>query len=359
MITRVAALACCGLLVACASSVEAPPRHPAMPDLPIPISNNAVASIERDGQVHLYSFMGLTDGKTAADISSRAFALRLGDAAWTELPFVPVIQGRLASIAAAVGEAVYLFGGYTVAEDGHEVSTPEVLRFDPASRRYTAVAPMPIPVDDTVALVWRARWIVLVSGWHHDRNVAAVQFYDTQTDRWTAGTAFPGTPVFGHAGAIVGDSAVICDGVRLEVRGEKREFSASAECWRADFDDREVGTISWTRIAPHGGLPRYRMGAASVPRQGGAQLVFAGGSERPYNFNGIGYDGQPAAASARIDGYDLASADWERLPDLTIATMDHRGALPLVDGLILVGGMRDPQRVSAGVVRASVLDGDR
>jgi hypothetical protein len=316
--------------------------------MPEALSNNAVTSVEVDGTSRIYSFFGLGSGKTHADIGRAAFEYDHLRNAWTRLPDVPVPQGRLASVAAAAGGGIYLFGGYTVAADGKEVSTPDVLRFDPKERTYRSVASMPTPVDDSVALVHNDRRIYLVSGWHQDRNVPLVQMYDIREDRWARATDFPGTPVFGHAGAILGDDLLVCDGVRLDVIGGKRTFTASPECWRGQISADDATRIDWRRVASHPGPPRYRMAAGFDPTTGG--LLFLGGSENPYNFNGIGYDGRPSPASARVQAYNLSVDRWHALQPLPQGSMDHRG-LATIDGRhYLIGGMRGAQQVSAEVI---------
>lgn len=339
------------LPVACGSP---DPTHPApsapepgFPPLPVALSNNAVASLRIGGSTRLYSFMGLGAGKTHADIVRTAFEYDRTDNAWRRLPDVPVDEGRLASVAAAANDAVYLFGGYSVAADGHEISTPDVLRFDPGQRTYRRAAPMPMPVDDSVALVYEDRWIYLVSGWHQDRNLSLVQVYDSLEDRWAQATDFPGTPVFGHAGALLGRHLLICDGVRLDIVAGKRTFSASPECWRGEIAQADRLRIAWRRVAAHPGAPRYRMAAGADAKWG---LLFLGGSENPYNYNGIGYDGIASAASNRAQAYDPASDQWRELRPLPRASMDHRGLIS-IDGLhFLVGGMRDAQEVSTDVI---------
>jgi hypothetical protein len=315
--------------------------------MPAALSNNAVAAIAVDGAPRFYSFFGLGPGKTHADIVRSAFEYDLDTGRWSSLPDIPVDQGRLASVAAAADGAVYLFGGYTVAADGHEVSTPDVLRFEPATRVYRKVAPMPTPVDDSVALVHDDRRIYLVSGWHQDRNLPLVQVYDVRTDRWARATDFPGTPVFGHAGAIRGDDLLVCDGVRLDVVAGKRTFTASPECWRGRIDRNDPTRIDWRQATPHPGAPRYRMAAGAD--RGSGLLLFLGGSEIPYNYNGIGYDGRPATPSAVAQGYDLATDRWRSLQPLANASMDHRGLATFAGRHHLIGGMRDGQRVSAAV----------
>lgn len=320
----------------------------AVPLLPAAVSNNAVAGLSVNGETRLYSFLGLGAGKQWHDITRAAYGWRAGSTHWIELPPVPVTQGRLASVAAVAGGQIYLFGGYTVAKDGHEVSTPEVLRFDPVAETWSQVLSMPVPVDDSVAVVLDDRYIYLVSGWHMDRNVALVQVYDAQADRWAQATAFPGDPVFGHSGALLGRSMVICDGVMLTVHERKRDFNASDACWRGDINADDPLRIDWQRIASHPGPSRYRMGAAADADHG--LIVFAGGSENPYNYDGIGYDGQPSLGSARVQGYDTRLNRWYTLDPLPMPSMDHRG-MPVVDGrFYLIGGMRDGQEVAADVI---------
>ncbi len=326
-----------------------------IPPLPMALSNNAVAGLRVGDATRLYSFMGLGAGKTHTDIVRAAFEYDTARGAWERLPDVPVSEGRLASVAAAARGAVYLFGGYSVAADGHEVSTPDVLRFDPIARTYHRVAPMPTPVDDSVALVLEDRWIYLVSGWHQDRNLPLVQVYDTAEDRWAQATEFPGAPVFGHAGALLGRSLLICDGVRLDVVAAKRTFTASPECWRGEIAQDDRLDIAWRRVAPHPGAAQYRM-AAGADRNSGS-LLFLGGSENPYNYNGIGYNGRPSSASAQAQAYDLANDRWRTLQPLPQASMDHRG-LVAIDGktvtdrtkYALIGGMRERQQVVADVI---------
>lgn len=338
------------LLVVLAACGRSEPAHPLdVPDMPAAVSNNAVAIIDGADGFRLYSFMGLNAGKTWRDTSRQAFEYDSRSGRWTQLPPVPVASGRLASIAAAVAGNVYLFGGYTVAENHEEVSTPEVLRLEPQSRTYVRVKDMPLPVDDSVALVYRDRWVLLVSGWHKNANVAAVQVYDTQLDTWSRSTDWPGAAVFGHAGAISGEQLLVCDGVRLDVGADgKRDFSASSECWRGRIVDGNPARVQWDAVPPHPGEPRYRMGAAALP--GAHRVLFAGGSTNPYNYDGIGYDDVPSEPSATTLAFDFDSGQWSQHPAPAEATMDHRGLACTSEHCYLVGGMREGQRVAASTV---------
>jgi hypothetical protein len=316
---------------------------------PVARSNWAVARV---GDT-VFTFYGLGPGKASSDIARDVHAYDLRQHAWRQVTDIPVPAGRLASVAVTIANRVYLLGGYTVSATGDEVSTPGVLRFDPVSARFTDETRMPIPVDDSVALPWRDRWIVLVSGWHSTGNVADVQIYDTRTKAWTTGTPWPGQPVFGHAGGLVRDAMVVCDGVTA-VKGAngKNRFSITNACWRGELNRGAIGKIRWTVLPPHPGRPLYRSGAIGMRSGAGvARIVFAGGSERPYNYNGIGYDGVAAAPSSAVVSFDLARNGWMQHKPLPIAGMDFRGLIEADGYFLLFGGMRDGQTVSGDVIQ--------
>jgi len=319
----------------------------ALPDLPRPVSNNAVAGLRTSGEQFLFSFLGLGAGRGWQDVSSSAWFLARSTGVWRPLPDIPGGEGRLAATAVLVRGRIYVIGGYTVAEDGSERSTAELDALDVGSGTWFELAPMPVPVDDTVAVAHANRYIYLISGWHDTDNVADVQFYDVETDRWAQATAFPGTPVFGHAGGIVDGHIVVCDGVRL-TGGNPRRYEMSDECWLGVLNDIDPADIAWTRIDPHPGESRYRMAAAGGSAK--TVVVFAGGSAIAYNYDGIGYDGRPAEPSDGVFAFDVVARRWRELGRLDIPTMDHRGLVWLGDELFLIGGMRAGQEVSDEVL---------
>jgi hypothetical protein len=104
---------------------------------------------------------------------------------------------------------VYLFGGYTVDSAGAERSVPGLDVWDPGANRWSAAAPMPLPVDDAVSAVWRDSLVYLVSGWHDTDNTTRVQIYDPAIDRWRDATPIPGPGVLGHAGGLVGNTRIV------------------------------------------------------------------------------------------------------------------------------------------------------
>ncbi|MEW4468187.1 hypothetical protein AB1K62_10180 [Parasphingorhabdus sp. JC815] len=321
--------------------------------LPVPITNNAVALAGRNQAI--YSFNGLKSGKTWQDTSNAAFACDIGLKTCKEIASVPVSDGRLASTAVTVAGKIYIFGGYTVAENGAEVSAPELFIFDPETEEYARLSDMPTPVDDMVALPYRERYIYLVSGWHNEGNVALVQLYDTQTDTWQMANEFPGTPVFGHAGGIAGNSMIISDGVAVAglVDG-KRKFVAAPFAWRGDIDADDPAHITWRAVAAHPGAPLYRMAAMGDKDRG--LILFAGGGDNPYNYDGIGYDGVRSKPTDRIFGYDLKTDQWIELGKLPEPSMDHRGLVKAGNDYYIIGGMDADQAVTARIMKFRIDD---
>lgn len=318
-----------------------------MPPLPEPVTNNAVVTVTADGKAFLVSFAGLGHGKQHEDTHARTFVYDSESNAWQEAAPVPGGVGRLAATAVAIGERAFVFGGYSVAADGAEVSTRWVHAFDPVSGDFEERRSMPVPVDDAVAVSYLDRYVYLISGWHDFGNVNLVQRYDTVTDTWDQATPTPGRAVFGHAGGIVGNTIVYCDGVAIEAHEDRRrEFVANPECFAGVIDEDEPRRIDWREIAQHPGLPRYRMAAAGMDEG----VLFIGGSENPYNYDGIGYDGRASKPADNALVFDVESGSWQQLDIEGQASMDHRGLVPFRGGWLTIGGMLDDQEVTDRVV---------
>ena len=348
----------CSILLACdqksappmareQSATEPRERSFEIPPMPVPVANNSVALTGDRNHYRIYSFLGLLSGKTWSDVTDRAFeydSLRQG---WQEIDPVPGGQGRLAGTAQTVAGKVYVLGGYTVAEDGSEVSWPGVYQLDPQSKLYTELSPMPVPVDDTVSAVYQDRYIYLVSGWHDTDNVDNVQVYDSMTDQWRQATPYPGPALFGHAGGLVDNRLLVCDGVKVVPLAEpgKRAFVISDVCYLGVIDRDDGSRIEWRQVDAHPGVPLYRAAAAAL----NGLLVFAGGTDNPYNYDGIGYDSNPSAPLNGVQAFDPVNEAWISLPDLAKASMDHRGLMTLDGKALIAGGMNEAQQVIATV----------
>ena len=317
--------------------------------LPEAVTNNAAAYHAPSQTV--YSFTGLGEGKAWTDVHAKGYACTLSAKTCETLAPLPDGIGRLAATAQTIGDEIYIFGGYSVAEDGHEISTPAVWAYGVSAQTYSRKTDMHVPVDDTVSLTYQGRYIYLVSGWHKDDNVVNVQMYDVQTDAWAPASDWPGAPVFGHAGGIVGSVMTICDGVQIippKTPEARRSFETISACWRGDIDADDPKKITWRKLPQLPGKGLYRMAATGWAEQN--IIMFAGGTDNAYNYNGIGYNKVPSQPSKHVWGYDIAADDYVLFKDKPTATMDHRALIHLGGGeFMTLGGMGKDQKVLRSV----------
>lgn len=315
-----------------------------LPTLPIAVSNAAVATGVVDGERWVFSVLGIDSTKRWSGITRRAMAWRSSTGAWRAMPDVPGKVGRLAATAQMVRERLVVFGGYTVDSAGGERSVAAVDIFEPRSSSWMRGADMPVAVDDAVSVVYRDSLVYVISGWHDTATVQLVQVYDAVRDAWFAGTPIPGPGVFGHSGGMAGNSIVYIDGAVRQDSAVK--YRLQPQTWIGTIDRREATRITWRPGPAHPGAALYRAGVTRC----GTRVVFAGGTDNPYNFNGVGYDGRPSQPSARVFAFDTRTSGWLSLPPLPAPSMDHRGLILLGETAWTIGGMHVGQRVSAATV---------
>lgn len=317
----------------------------AQPNLPMPVANNAVASGDVGGRTWTFAFLGIDSTKRWSGITRTAFAWSPGMSAWRRLPDVPGVVGRLAATAQVVRGKVYVFGGYTVDSAGGERSLDVVDVWDQAAERWTTATPMTVAVDDAVSATWRDSLVYLISGWHNTDNVPLVQVFDVVEGRWSQATPIPGPGVFGHTGGIAGNTLVYVDGAKRQP-GRVR-YGMEGSSWAGEIDPVRPLRITWRRIPAHPGPPLYRAASSGC----GALVIFAGGTDNPYNYNGIGYDGVAARPRAAAFAWHTRRRAWVTLPAPPIATMDHRGLLVRGDTVAIAGGLGMQGDVRSDVIR--------
>ncbi len=347
-------MALAALLVFALATAAGPP-----PELPEPRANNPVARVVTDAGTLWFTGLGLTTGKTWRDLRADGWIWSEGQDEWRQIQALPAfrgLSGRLGSHAAVISGSIYVIGGYTVSADHTERSTPGIwkLVFDPEPG-WKLVTRMPVPVDDSVALVLQDRYLYLVSGWSDTGNVNLVQIWDSEQNAWTQAEPWPGAAVFGHAGGMVGYRLVICGGARIKYPADgPRQFIASDECWLGTVREDDMRRLDWKPLPPMPGGPRYRAGAVGTLIEGAARIIFAGGADRPYNYDGTGYDGNPADAFDSVVSYNLDREAWECREPMPEARMDLRGLLFDGHALTLFGGLDDQREVRADAVQWSL-----
>lgn len=325
-----------------------------LPALPIAVSNNAVTSVANDdGTTTLYSFMGITDPDDSGSITAAAHRLDFPGGEWQRIADAPLLNGlaRIGANAISVAGEVYLMGGYSVAGFS-ETTDWRLFRYEPDDDSYVELASVPAEVDDTVLGVYDDRYIYAVSGWHGPifDNVANVQVYDTQTDQWQQATPIeaPLPGLFGHAGSIIGDRIFYMDGV-ISIGG----FPITDRVFIGTIDSEKIGdvlSITWTELDPHPGEETYR-GAASQTATSDGRMLLVGGTDNPYNFDGIGYNGQRSFPLDQVLAFDPIGESWTELAisGAHAPTMDHRGLVQVGAGFAVVGGMDGPGFTTSAV----------
>ena len=324
--------------------------------LPAPVSNNAVTISHDAGGPKIFSFMGIGPKKTWDAVSTSTYEMDPDSGTWTEERPVPGVAGRLAASAIALHDQVFIFGGYVVDAKGGENTVSDLNVFVPIENRYYRGHDIPVPVDDAVVGLYRDRYIFLIGGRSSATGDAVpnVQIYDTDKDTWMQGTPIPGTPVFGHAGAIIGNDIVYVDGAYKNPAGASPKYIASSECWMGKLPTSNKGDITnirWKRLPAHPGNARYHIAAGAGPleRKKG-WIYFSGGTDNPHSYDGIGYNGQPAEPSPVTFAFSAYSERWETINENTPdPMMDHRGLMVTHKGLVIVGGMEKGQQVTSKV----------
>jgi len=308
--------------------------------LPAATSNNAVVGLKVRGQYLVYSMTGMGAKKNWSAVTNAAYALNVKYNKWTAIKPVPG-SGRLGAVAVGVKEQVFLLGGYVPDSSGGQTIVSDVAIYEPLALRWYRGAELPVAVRDAVVGEYRDRYIYVIGGFTKSGPTNQVQLYDTLTDKWTNATASPGTPVFGHAGGIANDSIVYSGGVKTS---GKPAFATSDEAWIGKIDHKDLKKIEWSKLPPPPSTARYRIAAGSSDKD--QRVYFAGGTDKIYEFDGIGLDGQPAEPSPITFAYNLKTNAWETIQQNSPnATMDHHGLAVTSDDLIVVGGMAVGQKV--------------
>jgi N-acetylneuraminic acid mutarotase len=312
--------------------------EPKIEPLPVPLSNSAVTSVKVGSRPLVFVVMGMGAGKEWNAVGNSAYGVNTDYGNWSQVRSVPGAVGRLGASAVGVHEQVFLLGGFVADARGQEGAVSNLEIFDPLNKKWYRGPDIPVPVADAVSGVYRDRYIYLVGGWSPTGAERAVQIYDVEKQEWLQGTALPGGPVFGHAGAIVGDTIIYIDGARTNPGGELPRFVTAQDCWTGHIDHKNPTRIEWKKLPEHPGNARFHIAAGGSSQDG--MVYFSGGSEGLYNFKGIGNDGKPVEASPLTFAFNLRTGKWESIIENTPnPALDSRYILVTPQRLVTFGGM--------------------
>jgi len=320
--------------------------QPKIPAMPVAVTSNTVVA-SKNG-IEVYSLMGIGTKRTWDDITSKVYLLSLKSGKWSEARPVPGVAGRLGASAITAKGKIYVIGGYTVDGHGTELVVSDVNAYLPDERRWYRAADIPVPVDSAVIGVTHDRYIYVVGGRSRTGPVSNVQVYDVETNVWSQATPFPGSPVFGHAGAVADEAIVYVDGAKKDP-ADATKYVASDECWIGKIDKKDTDKVQWSRLPAHPGPGRFGIVAGAGEKD--HRILFSGGTTTPHDFKGLGADGKPAELSPLTFAFDVHGSHWETITDDTEdVRADTRGIAFTPIGPLLVGGTLKNSAVSARVL---------
>lgn len=193
-----------------------------LPDMPEPRAAMAVGVIG-------HTLIVAGGARNRVPLAS-SFAYDFDGGRWSRLP---KMGSRREHVGAAVlGGKLYVVGGRA----GYSLAVDTAERYDPATRRWERLPPLPVPVGGVAAVAADGRVVALGGGDDGRGSVSgAVQAFDPATDGWTLlsglrtarhghGAAFVGDRiwVFGGSDCAYYDSTDSVEWLRLQEAGTKR-----------------------------------------------------------------------------------------------------------------------------------------
>lgn len=283
---------------------------------------------------------------------------------WTALPATPHSRGEVS--AALVGDAIYVVGGF----DTTAHTTALVERLDLKTGRWTASRPLPQPLNHMNAVGYGGK-LYVVGGYSQpgDTSAGAVRnfwSFDPATGRWSAMPPAPlpraaaGAAVMGHSLYVAGgrsDTLTTISTLAIfdfdtgrwslgpplhHAREHVAGVAAGGAMWIlggravgignfADVERYRPGASGWDRLAP---MPVARSGFQAVNVAG--KIVVVGGEG-------------PSGTIGEVDELDPATGRWTRLPDLPVAR--HGLGLVAVGPLVYaIEGGPEPGLTTSSVV---------
>lgn len=329
-----------------------------IPPLPESVSNQLVLQATVRGQHYLASFAGLGAAKNPGAMHNKVWQLNIGQSNWqnvTALPTASRVNGRIATTGVELNKNFFILGGYGQSSDGKLGTLAESYRFSPVTQSYSKLPDMPVAVDESVALAHKDRYIYLLAGFHNSGAVNLVQLFDNFTQKWSQATPLPGSAVFGHAGVLVGNEMLFCDGVKTSTTADgSSQLLPEAACYLGKISDKHASQISWRQVAHHGGKARTRQGAIAVDVNGETMAAFIGGSETPYHLTGITDDGKAIEPSDAIYLYSFKHQKWLKAAPSNTAVMDLRSLVQIDGEIFSIGGMLAGQQVTNTAIKHQI-----
>ncbi len=309
------------------------------------VTNNAVCIATINGQNYLYSFGGLDSTKLFLGIHNRSYRYNINSKKWLRLPDLPDSLPRIAMAASRIKDTIYIIGGYHVFNNGDEISSNKVHRFNIKTNTFLPdAAPLPMPIDDHVQTVWRDSLIFAVTGWSQKENVPSVQIYNPVTNIWQRGSNLPNSnnfKAFGAQGIFLKDILFYFGGAAMG-----KNYPIQHRLVKGVINPKNPLDINWTNVPLDTSFSSYRLAATlvkNIPH-------FIGGSAVTYNYNGIAYNKMGGVNPHNTDFFYQNNKFYQNFNSLL--PMDLRGLASVNDSVkYIYGGMEKQQKVSNKILK--------
>lgn len=244
-----------------------------IPQPPVLVQRQEVAVAAGNGRLYLI-------GGIAGDASILASVEEFDPATRAWRFVAPLPRPRHHAAAVALGDSIYVIGGFaTLAFDPQR----SVYRYDTTSDFWTEVAPLPSPRGALAAAAIDGK-IYAVGG---VPGGTGLHVYDPATNSWSALASMPTRREHLAAAAVEG---------MLYVAGGRFTGNTSA------FERYDPVSGTWAILPP---LPTARGGLAAAVLEG-----------RIYVFGGEGNVAHPSGVFAETESYDVATGEWRREADM-------------------------------------------
>jgi len=318
-------------------------------NIPMPISNNAVAEGYANNIFYVYSFGGIDSTKIWSGINKKSFRYNTISDVWDTIPDLPNINAVIAAGASYVDSIIYIMGGYQVLSNGSEISSNIVNRFNPRTNTYLSDGVnIPLAIDDHVQAVYKDSLIYLITGWSNTGNFPNVQIYDPTNDNWLTGTSVPNNntyKAFGASGTIIENTIYYHGGASTGTN-----FPGQSTLRIGQINATDPTQITWSVQSTN--FVSYRSACSNL---NGFPFWF-GGSEITYNYNGISYNGSGGVPlKSQLLGYYLNNFDSAYYSSSANLPMDLRGIAARFGTYYIAGGMINNQKVSNKTYRIEGL----
>jgi hypothetical protein len=270
--------------------------------LPRPLHHVGIAAVGQD----LYVVGGFTSSLLNIwKPSAQGFRYNPVTNLWSEIPLMPTARGALAAV--EYGGKLYAVGGFDGTAD-----SPAVEVFDPASGTWSAKANLPTPRNHHALALSRMRIFAIGGRLSRDpaENLSIVEAYDPLINQWTKVAPMP-TARSGIASGMIGGQIYVVGGE--SPRGTFRE----TEGYNPDSN-------KWTTFAP---MPTKRHGLGGVVLNG-RFYTLSGGPQPGATYSNVTEVFTPSGQAPLSYESRRASAKHVGSIMALLATFEDGGALP-------------------------------